>query len=188
MRKLKLQMQLTIDCFVAGADGEMDWMVWDWDDELKKYVSALHEPVDLILLGRNMMPGFIDAWNAQIDNPETGEFARLMVETPKIVFSGSLENSEWKNTIIASGDLTEEIKKLKAAEGGDIIVYGGASFVSSLIKNNLIDEYNLFVNPVAIGQGMTIFGELENYLKFKLVNSKAFSCGITAFRYEPQRG
>jgi dihydrofolate reductase len=75
-----------------------------------------------------------------------------MIETPKIVFTKSLNKSEWPNTEIATGDIKDEITKLKSKEGGgDIIVYGGASFDSSLIKENLIDEYYLFINPVAIG-------------------------------------
>src|SRR5215204_259784 len=187
MRNLKLQMQITVDSFVAGANGELDWMVWDWDDELRKDVADLTAAVELILLGRNLANGFIDAWDAQVDDPETGEFARKMIDTPKIVFSSSPAPTEWKNTSIVTADLTEEITKLKTADGGDIIVYGGAGFVSSLIENNQIDEYHLFVNPVALGKGMTIFGELEENLRLKLVNSKSFSCGIAALRYEPNR-
>lgn len=186
MRKLKLQVQISIDGFVADEHGGLDWMVWDWDAELKDHVAALHVPVDLILMGRNMMPGFIEAWQAQLDNPESGEFARKMVETPKIVFSRSLENADWVNTTVSNGELAEEVAKLKAVEGGDIIVYGGASFVSSLVKNNLIDEYHLFVNPSALGKGLTIFGDLEARLALKFLGSKGFSCGVVALTYAPR--
>jgi dihydrofolate reductase len=175
--------QISIDGFVADEKSGLDWMVWDWDDELKDYVSALHVPVDLILLGRNMMPGFIDAWRSRLEDEESAEFARKMVDTPKIVFSHSLESADWINTTLANGDLNEEVTKLKASEGGDIIVYGGASFVGSLVKNDLIDEYNLFVNPVAIGKGLTIFGDLEKKLKLKLEASRGFSCGVVALCY-----
>jgi len=185
MRKLKLQMQVSLDSFVAGVNGEMDWMVWDWDDELKDYVWNLTRPVESILLGRKMAKGFIDAWTSQINDPESGVFARKMVETPKLVFSRSLEKIDWKNTSLVTGDLTEEITNLKTADEGDIIVYGGAGFVGSLIKNRLIDEYHLFVNPVAIGKGLTIFGDLEEKLNLKLVASKAFSCGIVDLCYVP---
>ena len=188
MRKLKLQMQVSLDSFVADVNGGLDWMVWDWDDELKNYVDELHEPVDLILLGRKMTAGFIDAWESRVNDPESesAEFARKMVDTPKIVFSRSLENIEGQNVSVANGDLTEEIAKLKASDGGDIIAYGGAEFVSSLVKNNLIDEYHLFVNPVALGKGMTIFGDLEENLNLKLVKAKAFSCGVVGLCYEPK--
>jgi len=185
MRKLKLQMQISLDGFVATENGGLDWMTWDWDDELKEHVAALHVPVDLILMGRNMMPGFIDAWEAQIDDPESGKFARLMVDTPKIVFSRTVESSDWKNTTVANGDLTDEVNQLKSAEGGDIIVYGGASFVGSLIKNNLIDEYHFFVNPVALGKGMPIFGDLDANLTLKLIIAKGFKCGVAALTYKP---
>jgi dihydrofolate reductase len=186
MRKLKLQMQISIDGFVAGTNGGLDWMVWDWDDELKDYVLNLHEPVDLILLGGNMATGFIEAWESRILAPETADIlAHKMVDTPKIVFSRSLEKLEGKNATIAKGELKEELTKLKKSDGGDIIVYGGAKFVSSLIKNNLIDEYHLFVNPVAIGKGMTIFGDQEEKFNLKLVKSKAFPCGIVELCYEP---
>ena len=102
----------------------------------------LHEPVDTILLGRNMTNEFISYWSNVISNPEDPEysFAKKMMDTPKIVFTKTVNKSEWINTEIATGDLKEEIIKLKSQEdgsGGDIIVYGGASFDSSLIKENL---------------------------------------------------
>jgi dihydrofolate reductase len=187
MRKLKLQMQVSVDCFVAGDGGAMDWMVWDWDDELKKYVWNLTEPVDLILLGRNLAGGFIDAWTSRAADAATADdFARKMVETRKIVFSKSLEKVEWASTELCGGDLPEEVSKLKQSAGGDMIVYGGAKFAGSLIKNNLIDEFHLFVNPVAIGRGLSIFGDLDKYLNLKLIDSKTFSCGIVDLCYAPR--
>jgi dihydrofolate reductase len=188
MRKLKLQMQITIDSFVAGANGEMDWMVFDWDDEMKNYVNEITEPVDCIILGRKLAQGFIPSWTSLTSNPETADsFAHKMVDTPKIVFSRTLENVEWKNTKLAKGDSVQEITQLKEQTGKDIIVYGGGSFVSFLIMEGLIDEYNLFVNPVALGKGMTIFNNLEDKLNLTLVKSKAFDCGIVLLCYEPKR-
>jgi dihydrofolate reductase len=90
-------------------------------------------------------------------------------------------------TDIATGDLTDEISKLKSLKGKDIIVYGGASFDSSLIRAGLIDEFHLLINPVAIGNGMTIFKDLKGIQKFNLVKSVAFDCGIIGFHYEPKR-
>jgi len=186
MRKVKLQMQLSLDGFVAGPKGEMDWMVWNWDEELKKYVSDLTEPVDCILLGRKMTEGFISHWKSVISNPNNPEFpfGKKMYDTLKVVFSKTLEKSEWDNTVLAKGDISEEIKRLKKQPGKDIIAYGGASFVSNLIKHGLIDEYHLFINPVAIGNGMTIFKGLENKLDLKLVNSESFDCGIVILYYQ----
>ena len=132
---------------------------------------------------------FISYWSNVINKPEDRKytFAKKMIETPKIVFTKSLTKSEWPNTEIATGDLKEEITKLKSQEGGDIIVYGGASFDSSLIKENLIDEYYLFINPVAIGNGKTIFGDLKEIRKLSLIESIAFNSGVVLLHYEVKR-
>jgi len=187
MRKLKLQMQISLDGFVAGPKGEMDWMVWDWDDALKKYVSELTKPVDCILLGRSLAQGFIDAWAERAVNPKTEEigFIEKMNDTPKIVFSRTLEKVTWKNTTLAKEGLADEVNQLKKQSGGDIIAYGGASFTSSLIEHNLIDEYHLFVNPAALGGGMAIFK--NHRLNLNLVHARSFDCGIVALRYQPNR-
>lgn len=175
---------MSVDGFIAGPNGEMDWMIWEWDDRLKAYVLELTRPADTIVLGRKLAEGFIPSWTSMLENPETAdEFARKMVDTPKIAFSKTMKSSEWKNTEIASGNLTEEITKLKKLQGNDIIAYGGGQFVSSLIKARLIDEFHLFVNPVALGSGMRIFGDLTNKQIVQLIGSKAFDCGITVLNY-----
>ncbi len=134
---------------------------------------------DTILLGRKMTDLFISFWSDVINKPDDPwyEFAKKMIETPKVVFTKTLNKSKWINTDIATGDLTDEIIKLKSRDGRDMIVYGGASFDSSLIKLGLIDEFLLFINPVAIGNGMTIFKDLNEIQKFNMVKSKAFDCG-----------
>jgi len=187
MRKLKLQMQVSLDGYVAGPDGAMDWMVWNWDEELKNYVIGITEPVDLILLGRKLAEGFIPHWAAAALNEQDPEvkFAKIMTDTAKIVFSGTLDKSPWQNTELVKECNPEEINAIKSRPGKDIIVYGGGGFVSSLIRQGLIDEYHLFINPVALGKGMTIFGGLTNRLNLKLVKSKAFDCGIAVLFYQP---
>jgi dihydrofolate reductase len=187
MRKLKLQMHVSVDGFVAGLNGKVDWVNQVQDDELMRYVNELHEPVDCIIMGRNMAKGFITGWKATLANPKTADaLAHKMVETPKIVFSNTLEKVEWENTKLAKGDSFQEISQLKKQSGGDIIVFGGASFVSSLIKQGLIDEYNFLVNPVALGEGMTIFNGLKDKLNLQLVKTKGFDCGVVLLRYEPK--
>ncbi len=94
MRKLKLQMQLTVDSFISGINGEMDWMTFDRSSDLKEYVTAITEPVDTILLGRDLAEGFIPYWTAALNQTEPEERARKMVETPKVVFSKTLTSSE----------------------------------------------------------------------------------------------
>jgi dihydrofolate reductase len=186
MRKLKLQVQMSVDGYIAGSNGEMDWMVWDWDDKLKRYVNELTEPVDTILLGRKMTDGFISYWSDVMSKPDdpSNAFAKKMIETPKVVFTKTLNKSQWMNTDIATGDLRDEINKLKSQNGRDIIVYGGATFDSSLIKAGLIDEFHLFINPAAIGNGLTIFKDLNEIQKFNLVKSIAFDCGIVLLHYQ----
>lgn len=186
MRKLKLQVQLSIDVYIAGPDGEMDWMVWDWDDTLKKYVDDITTPVDTIVLGRKLAEGFIPHWANVAANPDNPEYTagKKFTDTHKVVFTKTLDKSPWKNTVLAKGNLADEVKKLKQKEGKDIIAYGGSTFVSSLIKEGLIDEYHLFINPTAIGNGMPIFQSIENPLKLQLLKSSTFRCGIVVLHYE----
>ena len=187
MRKLKLQMQVSIDGFAAGTQGEMDWMVWNWDDSLKNYVIDLTDSIDSILIGRKMADGFITHWAGVAANPSNPEysFGKKMTDAYKVVFTKTLENSTWENTDLAKGDLETEINRLKNQSGKDIIVYGGGNIVSNLIKHGLIDEYHLFVNPTILGTGMPIFQDLEDRSKMKLISAKPFECGIVVLCYEP---
>jgi dihydrofolate reductase len=185
MRKLKLQMQVSLDGFVAGPNNEMDWMTWEWDDELKNYVQGITEPVDTIILGRVLAEGFIPVWKERSAAPDADRFTHRMVNDLKVVFTETLSENPWENTTLATGDIVEEINKLKALPGKDIMAYGGATFASALIKHNLIDEYHLFVNPVAIGKGKSIFNALDDKLNLKLVKATLFECGITVLCYKP---
>jgi len=184
-RKLRLQVQMSLDGCIAGPNGEMDWMVGLLDDEPLKYVSKITESVDTILLGRKMTDVFISYWLNVMNKPDDrwNAFAKKMIEIPKVVFTKTLNKSEWINTDIATGNLIEEVNKVKSQNGRDIVVYGGASFDSSLIKEKLVDEFYLFINPVAIGNGLTIFKDLNEIQKYTLIESKAFECGIVLLRY-----
>jgi dihydrofolate reductase len=184
MRKLKLQVQCTIDGFVAGPNGEMDWLTFDWSNDLNEYVAQLTEPVDTILLGRNLAEGFIPHWTNSLNSPEPLEGAQKFVETHKVVFSKTLTTSEWERTTIANGDLAEEVNALKKQAGGDMIVYGGVKFVSSLIKEKLIDELHFFINPSVIGKGLSIFEEVNEMQNFKLLSSRQFECGVVVLTYQ----
>lgn len=186
MRKLKLQVQISVNGFIAKPGGELDWVTWNWGDDIKAYVTDLTNSMDTIILGRKLAEGFIPYWadvKANPDHPEN-EAGKKFTDTPKIVFSKTLTKSLWDNTTVVNGDFVTEINKLKEKTGKAIIVYGGAKFVSSLIKENLIDEYYLFVNPVVIKEGLTIFGALPDMKKLKLAESIAFDCGINLLRYK----
>ena len=179
---------MTVNGFVGGPNGELDWMQWDWDDRIKKFVNDLHIPVDTILLGRKMTDGFVKYWENVITDPANPEYelGRKMIETQKIVFTKTLDKSPWKNTSLAKGDLTEEIKKLQSKPGGDIIVYGGAEFVSNLVNAKLIDDYYLFINPSIINKGLTIFSGTEKLRRLKLIESTLFDCGINLLHYKSE--
>jgi dihydrofolate reductase len=188
MRKLKIQVQMSIDGYIAGPKGEMEWMIWDWDEELKKYVYNITRTVDCIVMGRNLAEVFINTWQERLKDPGIQDsFARKMVATQKIVFTKTLAKNPWKNTKLAKGDLYEEILKLKKMQGRDIIAYGGVSFLTSLINTGLVDEFNLFINPVILGDGMSIFRNPGNKMNLEWVYSTSFECGITVLCYLPKK-
>ncbi|HVO76012.1 MAG TPA: dihydrofolate reductase family protein [Ignavibacteriaceae bacterium] len=164
-------------------------MTWNWGNDIKKYIVELTNSVNTIILGRKMTEDFISHRTDLVKNKPNSEeypFAKQMVDYNKIVFTKTLNKSTWENTILAKGDIVDEVNKLKNQDGRkDIVVYGGAGFVSSLIKNNLIDEYHLFINPTAIGKGLEIFKDVDSKLSLKLVKSTEFDCGIVVNQYQP---
>ena len=185
MKRLKLQVQMSIDGFVSGPNGELDWMTWNWDDKLKNFVTGLNEPVDTILLGKNMTDGFIEHWKKvkeNKDNPEHWAGVKF-TDTPKVVFTKTLSESKWENTTLAKGELKDEVNRLKSQPGSSLMVYGGAGFVSSLIKEDLIDDYYLFINPTALGNGKRIFDDITGKMQFKLEDSVKYECGIVVNHY-----
>lgn len=183
-RKLKLQMQMTIDGFAAGPEGQLDWMKRDLDDQLLAFIVHLTDTSDTILLGRKMTPGFVSYWEGV--KPESPEyfFARKMVDTPKVVFSKTLTRIDGKNVRVETGDLAQAVNRLKQLPGKDIVVYGGATFVSSLLEHGLIDELNIFVNPVAIGRGLRIF---KDRTALRLASSTAYASGVVVNTFQPVR-
>jgi dihydrofolate reductase len=179
-------MQITVDGFVAGPQGQLDWMTWDMDEKLIAFINHLTDTSDTILLGRKMTEGFIKYWEQVLTQPDSAEyeFAQKMVNIPKIVFSRTLTKVEGRNVRVENGPAVEAVNQLKSQTGKDIVVYGGATFVASLIENNLIDELNFFVNPIAIGNGLRVFAA-RNPLKLK--GSTAYACGIVVNTYEPRK-
>lgn len=182
MPTFTLQTQVTADGFMAGPDGEMDWLTTDWSEDLTRYVSALTESVGTIVLGRALAEGFIPTWASMPDAPG----AETMNNSRRVVISRSLTESPWDNAEIADGDLTEVINDLKAGDGGDIIAYGGGTLVRSLIGAGLLDDLHLLVNPTAIGAGMAVF-PAGHHTDLTVVGVHPFECGVTAMHYRPVR-
>jgi dihydrofolate reductase len=186
MRKLKLQMQMSIDGFVAGPNGELDWMWVPGPDEASfTKVIELAESCDTILLGRKMVPEFTTHWENVVDNlPDSREqpLAQLMVNMRKIAFSRTQTAMKGRNLEVENGDLATAVQALKKTPGRDMMVYGGADFVSSLISENLIDEYYIFSCPVAIGNGLSIFKERKI---LKLESSVIYKNGKMLNKYVP---
>ncbi len=189
MRKLKLQMSMTVDGFVARTNGEQDWIEWNQDDAFKNYYqNEITDAVDTILMGRKMTEEFNSYWENIVNNkPDSPEFtfAQKLVNIEKIVFSKTIKTIAGKNTTVENGYLVTAVNNLKNKRGKNMLVYGGAGFVSSLIKNNLIDEYNFFVNHTAIGSGLKTFTDTT---KLKLTDSKSFECGVVANQYKSDNG
>ena len=191
MRKLILQMQMSVDGFV-GSDGDHDWQVWNWgddnhwDEELKRDFNAHFQSIDTILLSRMMAEeGYLSHWgNAAKRYPQDPfyAFAQRIVDVPKVVPTERLEKSRWERTVVRSGNLPSEVNTLKAEKGGNIAVFGGAGFASALIAAGLVDELQLFINPAALGDGTRIFDQ-AGFRKLRLLGSKAYECGILVSRY-----
>jgi dihydrofolate reductase len=185
-RKVKLQMQFSVDGFVAGPNGEMDWMAWNWDEELKNYVTELTDSSDTCLVGRVLYHGMGAHWRAVPEGDENYPYAQILNNFRKVVFSRTSPALDWNNSELAKGTLAEEVARVKALPGKDIITYGGAGLASDLVKQNLIDEYHLFINPAAIGSGLSIWKNLEGRMNLELVHSKSFTCGIVVLCYRPK--
>jgi dihydrofolate reductase len=189
---------MSVDGYIADTNGKTDWMVWNWgnewswDDELKKYFNTLTASIDCVLLSRKMaVEGFIGHWAKVAEDPtnDQAEFAQKITASRKVVFTKTLTQLDattngWSNTDIAKGDFTSKINILKNQHGKDIIVYGGASFASSLIKARLVDEFYLFINPTVLGDGMPIFEELGSKLNLIPAESKLYTCGVMVVKYE----
>ena len=186
MRKVKLQMQMTINGYVGGLNGENDWMTWNPDDEFIGFLNALLDTSDTLLLGRKTAESIINHWENEADKNPAHPFAKKIADISKVVFTKTLNESTWNSTTLAKGNFAEEIADLKKQNGKDILVFGGADFVSSLIKEGLIDEYHLIINPTAMGNGMTIFNSLDGIQKFTPIESKLYSGGKTVLSFKPK--
>jgi dihydrofolate reductase len=179
MRKVCLGMNITLDGYVAGPHGELDWAFRTMSPDLGEWVTELLRGVDTVLLGYTTYLQQAAAWPTQ-----TGEMATLLNSHAKIVFSKRLTTLEWNNSRLATADAAEEIARLKQQPGKNISVTGGATLAQSLSRMGLIDEYNLVMHPVALGNGKSLFTDLSHPLNLKLVSTQTFDSGAIGLTYQ----
>jgi len=178
---------MTIDGFVAGPNGENDWVFLPGkqDPAALQFTIYMADSCDTILSGSSLADGWVDHWQNIADNqPDSpwNPFAKLMVSHRKIVFSRTNAEIAGPNVEVESRDLATVVQELKDQPGKDIIVYGGVKFARSLIILNLIDEYYIIVNPIAIGNGQTIFSERKI---MQLESSVSYTNGKVLNKYLP---
>jgi dihydrofolate reductase len=180
MRKLKLQINISLDGVVSLQDTQ-----FLWNDELREFSIENMKDIDTILLGGHTALGLVPYWAGIADTPADADYelGKRITETPKIVFSHSISKSPGPNTSIVEGPLHQKIEEYKGMSGKDMLMYGSAKLVSLLAKENLIDEYDLLVNPIAAGKGTGIFQDLSGTLYLELIESRQFACGVTLLRY-----
>jgi dihydrofolate reductase len=135
---------------------------------------------DALLLGRVTYEGFADAWPSR-----DGEFADKFNTMPKYVVSNTLERADWDNSTILSGDVVEQVSKLREQPGGDIVVHGSARLVQTLLENDLVDELRLMVFPVVLGSGKRLFGDTNDKKTLRLKSVETVGDGVTIQIYEP---
>lgn len=178
--RVVLQMQVSLDGFVGGPQGELDWIFENWDDELTAWeVEALWQA------GIHAMGG-ITYGDMAAHWPSSSEpFAAPMNEVPKAVFSKTLRETPWGEARVLRGDLVEELEGLDVEPGKVVLAHGGASFARSLVASGLVDEYRLFLHPVALGRGLPLFTGLADPLRLARVDARVFPCGVTVQTYRP---
>lgn len=185
MRTVVLFMHTTLDGFVAGLNGEMDWI--NADDEMFAFAGKQTDQADTALYGRvtyEMMNGY---WPTAGDQPNASkhdiEHSQWYNKVLKVVLSKTIKGSGLKNTKIISENLSENINELKQKDGKNILIFGSATASHSLFSKGLIDEFWLFVNPVVIGQGIPLFKGITEITKLTLIESKTYSCGVVGLHY-----
>lgn len=184
MRKIILIMSVSVDGFIAGKHGELDWN--RVDDELHIHFNERLRAMSAFLHGRVLYELMARFWpTADTDpscTPPMIEFARIWLEMPKIVFSRTLQRADWNATVVRDV-VPEEIQALKALPGGDMTV-GGADLAAAFMRLDLIDEYWLYVHPAVIGQGKPLFPGSDLRTNLRLAETHTFGSGVVRLRYE----
>jgi len=185
MRKLVSFMHVSLDGFVAGPNGEMDWIIVD--EEIFDYAGDRTNEADTALYGRvtyQMMEAY---WPTAADKPNASkhdiEHSTWYNKVDKVVLSRTIKGKNLPRTKIINDDVSTEVLKLKQASGKGIIIFGSPSAAHSLMQENLIDDYWLFINPILLGEGIPMFKDIKNRTKLQLLKSHAFSSGVVCLHY-----
>lgn len=182
-------MHVSLDGFVAGPNGEMDWIAVN--DEIFSYVGKRIATGDTALYGRityNMMEGY---WPTAADKPNATqhdiEHAAWYSKVHKVVLSASMRGAAPANTTIISDNIAARIQEIRQQDGPDILLFGSPTATHSLMQHGLIDGYWLFVNPIVLGEGIPLFANIKERTKLKLLHTQQFACGVTELDYIVER-
>jgi len=185
MRNLVAFMHMSLDGFAAGPNGELDWVAYD--EELEKYAAGIVASVGAALYGR-VTYQMMEYWRTVPDNPAATEHERnhaAWIEAiPKVVVSTTLSSVDWNNTTIIADKLVEEISQRKRQPGKDIVIFGSPSLTQALAQFGLIDEYQLTVSPVLLGNGTQFFAPLTAKQALQLLSNKVFASGALGLHYK----
>ncbi len=189
MRKIISFMHISLDGFVAGPNGEMDWI--KVDEELFDYVGKRISEGDTALYGRVTYEMMESYWPTAADKPTATkhdiEHSKWYSKVHKVVLSKSMKGKGLTNTKIISDHLLDSINEIKQSHNGnnskDILLFGSPTATHSLMKQNLIDGYWLFVNPIILGRGIPLFVNIKDKIKLNLLNTHQFTCGVTELNY-----
>jgi dihydrofolate reductase len=176
---------LTVTSFVS-LDGIMEDPSWTfpyWNDETAAFKAEETSANEALLLGRVTYQGFAAAWPQQTSVESGGVYFN---GTRKYVVSSTLDKAEWNNSVIVRGPLVEAVTRLKSEDGPELVVHGSAMLVQGLLAAGLVDRVRLLVYPVVLGKGKRLFQEGAT-AKLKLLESRAFSSGVVALVYAPER-
>jgi dihydrofolate reductase len=189
MRKVIYLMMVSLDGFVAGPHGEIDWPIID--EELHTFVNEQQRrEIDMYLYGRRIYRLMARDWPPVETDPSMPgymlEFARIWKAMPKVVFSKTLDRVEWNSRLDRGDNIAQEVARLKAQPGKAMSV-SGANLASTFIRLGLVDEYRLFVHPVVLGGGTPYFPPLDDKLTLRLVETRTLGSGVVYLRYERQR-
>ncbi|MDD5360786.1 MAG: dihydrofolate reductase family protein [Ignavibacteria bacterium] len=185
MRKIISFMHISLDGFVAGPNGEMDWI--KVDEEIFDYVSKRINEGDTSLYGRVTYRMMEDYWPTAADKPDASkhdiEHSKWYAKVHKVVLSNTIKDTGLTNTTIINGNISDRINGIKQKAGSEILLFGSPTATHSLMQLNLIDGYWLFVNPIILGQGIPLFKDIKDKTKLILLNTKQFTCGVTELNY-----